>query len=166
MAMSAHLVAVYRVNLTRIKLLTNDLEDGQFTMQPLAGMNHPAWILGHLTIAREWAKDLLKLPEREGWDAAEWMAKFNRGSQITGVRGDYPSKAVLLGALEQTHVEIEAAVMKMTEADFARQMPEGRLRSIFACVGDMVVGLMTQHEGFHLGQLSAWRRAMGFKPLF
>jgi hypothetical protein len=166
MSVMDHVAAIYRFNWARIKLLTEDVEDGELTVQPAAGMNHPAWILGHLTITREWVKDLLKLPARAGWDGAGWMAKFNRGSAITGARGDYPAKAELLGALEETHREIEAAARGLTEADLAREMPVERLRSVFSCVGDMVVGLMTTHEAFHMGQLSAWRRARGRKALF
>jgi hypothetical protein len=166
MSAMEHVVAVYRFNLIRIRLLTADLNDAQFTVQPLPGMNHPAWILGHLTIAREWAQDLLKLPPREGWDGPSWMAKFDRGSQIVPQRDHYPSKDTLLAALEQTHREIEKAVLAMTDADLAREMPVERIRSLFPRVGDMIVGLMTTHESFHMGQLSAWRRACGMKPLF
>jgi hypothetical protein len=161
-----YVVSVYRFNFARIKLLTADLDDAQFTVQPLPGMNHPAWILGHLTIGREWVKDLLKLPPRAGWDGPAWMAKFDRGSQIVLQRDRYPSKEALLAALAETHREIETAVLPMTDADLAREMPVERIRSLFPRVGDMIVGLMTAHESFHMGQLSAWRRARGMMPLF
>lgn len=32
--------------------------------------------------------------------------------------------------------------------------------------GHLFTQLMTIHEACHLGQLSAWRRQAGFKPLF
>jgi hypothetical protein len=158
-------VAVYRFNLVRIRLLTHDLADAQLALQP-QGVNHPAWILGHLSCTREWLKDALKLPERKGWNVAEWMAKFNRGSQIVPERSQYPTKAVLLEALETTHREIEAGALAMSAADLARELTDERIRTMFPNVGTMVTGLMTTHEAFHMGQLSAWRRAMGMKLLF
>ncbi len=32
--------------------------------------------------------------------------------------------------------------------------------------GDLVAHLLATHPAFHLGQLSTWRRQMGFAPLF
>ena len=158
-------VAVYRLNLARIKMLTNDLTDEQFTLQP-SGVNHPAWILGHLCCARIWLTDALKLPDVKGWDGAAWLEKFNRGSKIVPERGSYPTKAELLATLEQVHQEVETAVLAMSDADLAQPLKDERIRAIFPNVGSMLTGLMTMHEGFHMGQLSAWRRAMGMKPLF
>jgi hypothetical protein len=42
----------------------------------------------------------------------------------------------------------------------ARPAPE-RMRSRFPTVANVLLGLMTSHFASHLGQLSAWRRAVG-----
>ncbi len=61
---------------------------------------------------------------------------------------------------------VEVAFSKLTEADLAKETPNERMRALFPKTGDVIVGLMTAHSGFHAGQLSAWRRAMGLKPVF
>jgi hypothetical protein len=165
MSILNHVLAVYRFNLVRWKLLTDDIKDDEFTLQP-AGLNHPAWIIGHVTSAREWVKDFLHLADRPGWNGPAWLEKFNRGTNISPERSKYPTKAELLAALEAMHQEVETAVLKLSEADFTRDTPDPRIRQMFPKVGDILVGLMTTHEAFHMGQLSAWRRATGRKPLF
>ena len=44
---------------------------------------------------------------------------------------------------------------------FSEPNPLERWRAVNPTVGDMIVTLMVKHESGHLGQLSAWRRAMG-----
>lgn len=165
MAVIEHVLAVYRFNLVRWKLLTADITEEEMTAMP-HGLNHPAWILGHVTCAREWVKDLLKLPPRGGWDGIAWLEKFNRGTSISPERAKYPPKADLLAALEAMHREVEAVLATITDAELQKEMPDPRIRQMFPKVGDIVVGVTTTHESFHMGQLSAWRRAMGRKPLF
>jgi hypothetical protein len=160
-----HVLFVFRMNVKRFKILTEDITEAEFFLQP-AGLNHPAWILGHVAAAREWVRDLLKLPERANWDGPRWLERFNRGSSISADPKAYPSKAEILAALDETHRELEAVLTTLTEADLAREMPDPKLRERFPRVGDLLVGLATMHEAFHMGQLSAWRRAMGRKPLF
>jgi uncharacterized damage-inducible protein DinB len=38
------------------------------------------------------------------------------------------------------------------------------MRKYFPTVGDQMVFMMTAHEMDHLGQMAAWRRAMGLPP--
>jgi len=52
-----------------------------------------------------------------------------------------------------------------TSEALAQPAPE-RMRSRFATVGQMIYGLMTAHEATHLGQFSAWRRAIGLPSVF
>ena len=111
---------------------------------------------------RAWFKAELKLDVEV---PAAWMEKFNRGSTPVADRTAYPSKAELIAALEQTHAVIAAGLLNMTETEMQQPASE-RIRHRFPLVGDAMVGLVTTHEALHVGQLSAWRRAMGMKPLF
>jgi len=60
----------------------------------------------------------------------------------------------------KAHARLSAAVSTATSEALAQPAPE-RMRSRFATVGQMIYGLMTAHEATHLGQFSAWRRAIG-----
>ena len=42
--------------------LVADIPDEQLTVQPFPGMNHPAWILGHLAVAYDYAGKCMGLP--------------------------------------------------------------------------------------------------------
>src|SRR5688500_6942528 len=43
-------VTVNRFLVGYCKMLVGDLDDERLAEQPLPGVNHPAWILGHLTV--------------------------------------------------------------------------------------------------------------------
>ena len=49
-------------------------------------------------------------------------------------------------------------------AQFEREMPDEEFRQIMPTVGDGLAYLLVSHEATHLGQLCAWRRAMGMEP--
>src|SRR5262249_9370889 len=78
--------------------LLADIPEERMAEQPLPGVNHPAWILGHLAVTADFAAGLLgadkTLPQ-------EWGPLFVPGSKPSAIRGSYPSKDKLLAALEQ-----------------------------------------------------------------
>ena len=80
-------------------------------------------------------------------------------------RSKYPAKAELLKALEEAHIRLADAVSKATPEALAEPAPE-RMRARFPTVGHTILALMTSHEASHLGQLSAWRRALGMPSVF
>jgi hypothetical protein len=43
----------------------------------------------------------------------------------------------------------------------ATEFPNPEYRAFFPTIGDAAFYLMAFHEGWHLGQLSTWRRAIG-----
>src|SRR5215213_4331238 len=76
--------------------LVRDLPDERMTEQPLPGVNHPAWILGHLANTFDRVNGILGGEKK--CDAA-WNEKFGGGSKLTSKRGDYPSREDLLAKL-------------------------------------------------------------------
>ena len=46
-------------------------------------------------------------------------------------------------------------------AVFETPFPDERRRPTFPTLGDYTAFVMTTHEGSHIGQIAAWRRAMG-----
>jgi hypothetical protein len=59
------------------------------------------------------------------------------------------------------HDRLAAALGEVDPAVFARPIPLARWAERFPRIGDAVLYLMLSHEGGHLGQISAWRRAGG-----
>ena len=155
--MVQHLLFVYRMNLKRAELLVDDLTDEQMVAQPSGLINHPAWTLGHLAATSDTLAGMLGLPSIF---PDTWKEACRMGSVPSGNAADFPGKTELL---EQLHAQHERVSEAMAEADgesLAQPTP-ARLRERFPTVGDFATALMTMHEGHHLGQVAAWRRAMG-----
>jgi len=73
----------------------------------------------------------------------------------------YPARAGTIEEYGRLHDDALAALRAADPAAFAMPTPLARWREKHPAVGDMIVALMVKHESGHLGQLSAWRRAMG-----
>ena len=155
--MIQHLLFVYDMNLKRAERLVDDLTDEQMVAQPSGVINHPAWTLGHLGATSDALAGMLGLPSTFP-DA--WREACRMGSIPSGEAADYPGKAELLEQLRAQHQRVAAAVAAVDDERLQQPTPP-RLRERFPTIGDFAAALMTMHEGHHLGQLAAWRRALG-----
>lgn len=155
-----HVLHNYDFSLAFAKLLCNEIDNANRCAQPHGVPNHPAWIVGHLANTSSVAGTLL------GLDVSvdpTWQEKFGRGSTPVDDVSQYPDLAELLATFELTHKRVSEAFLKVDDAVFDEVTPHERLRERFPRTGQMLTFMMTSHEMFHLGQLSAWRRAMGMK---
>jgi len=139
--------------------LIEDLADEQWFAQPAPAhtMNHAAWIGCHLNLYRGVIAALLRGDSFE--DPLE--APFGRGSVVSSVPSAHP-RITQIRSEAESHLEavlasLDAAPMERFEAP----TPLARWRASCPRVGEQLVTLMIKHESFHLGQLSAWRRALG-----
>jgi hypothetical protein len=156
--MLQHVLHSYALSLNNAKRIVNDIADHQMCQQPNGVLNHPAWQLGHLAHTSEVAATLLGL---QAILPPEWKTLFSTGSKPTANTANYPSKAQLLKTLEEQHTRVADAVKKADPSVFQKQLPFENFRSVFPTIGDLVGFLLTTHEGLHIGQLTAWRRAAG-----
>jgi hypothetical protein len=151
---------LYGIMLGLCKLQTGDIDDARLADLPAPGVNHPAWILTHLAVCTDYAARLLGQPTR---CPKEWHQRCGPGSTLSAERSFYAGKGELLAALEAGHACVSEAAGRATEDVIAR--PHGVelafVKNTFPTVGDLLVHLMTTHTGFHLGQLSTWRRMKG-----
>ena len=156
--MIQHVLHVYGMNLGFAKRLVADLSEDQMCAQPHGVVNHPAWSLGHLAVAADHLGTLLGLSS----DApAGWGDTFKTGGIPSPDKSRFPGKDQLLRAFEHQHVRVAKALSEADPAALARPHPDEKRRAHFPTVGDFVIFLMTAHEMDHLGQIAAWRRAMG-----
>lgn len=141
------------------QLLLDGVTDEQWNVQPFAGANTPSWVIGHLTMTGQF---LLQ----QGGDAVEmdekWGSLFGPTSQVpaAGTEG-LPSPAELREAYAATHALVTERVPLLTPATFGQPNPIERMAPALPTLGDLASFILTGHESMHLGQLSAWRRAMG-----
>jgi len=158
---------VYDFALGYAQKLVADLADDQMCAQPVAGrmMNHPAFLLGHLALVHDSRAGVLSGDPAGTALLPEWKELFSMGAKPLADRSRYPSKAELLKALEAAHGRLAAAVAATAPEKLAEPAPEP-MRARFPTLGHMLLGLMTSHYSSHLGQLSAWRRAMGLPSVF
>ena len=159
--MLRHVLHAYGMNLGFAKMLVNDLSTDQMCQQPHGVINHPAWSLGHLAVSEGRLCKLLGVesPVPEGWEKT-----FRTGGTPSAKTGSYPSRDELVSVLAELHERVGKAVSAADQETLERAHPDEGARSYFPTVGDMALFLMTSHEMDHLGQIAAWRRAMGLGP--
>ena len=164
--MMQHVVFVYGINLKFAKGLVADLTAEQMCQQPHGVVNHPAWSLGHLAASKVGLLRLLghdaSLPVSWGEDWAGALP--GAGGIPSSDPSGFPSKDELVSTFESLHDRVTTAVKAADAATLATPYPHEGVRKYFPTIGDHVVFLMTSHEMDHLGQLAAWRRAMGLGP--
>src|ERR1700722_6255893 len=94
-------------------LLVADLDDRLLAHQPAPGMNHPAWVLGHLL-----ALDALLLswlaPEQGTPVEPDWMQNYGPSSAPVPLRDKYLSKQVYLDRLRETGQRLQTTLKGKT----------------------------------------------------
>jgi len=156
--MKSHVLQVARLNMRYAEANLNDIPEGQFDKLPAGLVNPPAWIVGHIVLVNERVIGML------GGQAActDECAALFQAPPAAGA-GPYPSKDDLLAALASSFARLEEAFQAADDDALAQSLPDDSMREVFPTVGDMVVGVLTIHPAIHLGQLSAWRTAMGME---
>ena len=138
--------------------LIGDIEPGDFGKQPVAGMNSPAWILGHLAYALDRHATFAGGEQTLG----AWQELFGKGSPAAA---NYPPKDEIVAAWHGAVERMIATVESADDAALTAPNP-GPLPDAFPTVADFLAFSMAVHTSTHLGQLSAWRRADGRPPLY
>ncbi len=144
------------------KQILADIEDGSMCQQPM-GLNHPAWLMLHLSTAADYASVLLG---GTGVCPPDWNALADTKKPLTQNRSDYPSKEVLLSNFESAFLHAAELYEKKSEDELRQPQKLGFYEAELPTVADMAGFLLVAHTNLHLGQLSAWRRATGKAPLF
>lgn len=156
--MKPALLRLYAMTLDEARGLVGDVPCERFAEQPWEHAKHPAWILGHLCIASS------MITEHLGGDSTtvppSWVDRFRPGSECAGDRSLYPTKAELLDTLARAHTELARVFDAATDERLNAPFPIEEYRAFFPTIADAAAYMMAHHEGYHLGQLSQWRRAL------
>ncbi len=156
-------VKINRFLMQYCRMLTVDIPDERFAEQPVPGVNHPAWIIGHLAASTDSASALLGGPKVL---SQTWGRLFGRGSKLSSCRAEYPTKDELLQAIEVGFRRACEMAGAASSECVARPNPNPLLKESLPTAGDAFAFVLTSHFAAHLGQLSSWRRMIGLPPLF
>ncbi len=138
--------------------LVADLPADVARADPAAGEKRPAWILGHLLLADTYLLHLLT-GEPLADDFSLLLERYGPASD-SRARGESDPLDRFIDRLRQTNEARVARVSMMTEQDLAAPLADAFLARAQPTMGHHLQSLMF-HEGYHAGQLSAWRTAYG-----
>jgi hypothetical protein len=154
-------LTLYKFNLNYLRMLAADFAEEDLGRPPYPGGNPPIWILGHLAVATDYAGKMLGLRPA---CPREWHAQFAPGTSPAAIKTPYPTKADLVGAIENGHRRVaEALAAADAEALAQPHQVEILRQTILKTNAEVLSHLMCTHESFHIAQLSTCRRASG-KP--
>jgi len=159
------LIGGWRDNLELAERLFRTISDEQMTAQPDGVVNHPAWTLAHLI---HYYPAILSLAEgREILDPGKHpdAPRYDAGSAPVDDPSEYPSRSELLTRYRRGHEDVERALVGADLVLLERPPGLARWAQGFGSTARALGYLMVFHEADHLGQLAAWRRAMGWPPL-
>jgi DinB superfamily len=163
MAIDSTVMHNYHFSIGFLKTLLEGIDDEKRTHQPSAGMNHPAWIAGHLVSTMEFAATMAgteyKAPE--GWNEL-----FGMSSTPVDDAAKYPALAEILAELDKAVETVGPALDKISAETLGAEMPDEGFRKMMPTVGDGLTFILNGHITMHVGQLSAWRRSCGMPALF
>jgi hypothetical protein len=150
-------------NLAYANLLVRDLDESQMSRSGGPGVeNHPAFTLGHLVLAAARTRTMLgaEMDVPAGWDLM--FDREGPGDRRLPFVGEYPTREELTRELGRQTELLKASLAGATDEQLADGVVwrySDRLPSTRDAAGFMTM----THAAIHLGQLAAWRRAMGLK---
>jgi hypothetical protein len=161
--MTESLRCVIEFNFNLLERMIGDIPADQMCQQPTGLPNHPSWILGHLAFVRFVLLQQLGHASNEFPEV--WMPLFGRGSIPTEELEKYPTKEELWSAFFKLQAEAKPIVLSLTPEQLAQEHTIETLKKPFPTIGDLLLQMLTAHDGLHIGQLSDWRRVLGYPRL-
>ena len=160
-----------RLGLGYAERLLKDVQPNQFSRYAsVAGRviesNHPAFIYGHLSLYA------CRIIDGVGGDgsayqpAASFVEAFSKdASCVDDPDGTvYPPMDEITTALFDNYRAAIVALESAPDGVFMTENPNEAMREKFPTTGAMHTFYVGGHFMLHMGQMSAWRRAMGMGP--
>ncbi|MEP3480547.1 MAG: DinB family protein [Fuerstiella sp.] len=146
-----------------IHQLMKDIPADRINERPPGDGHPPLWILGHLAICAEFGEAILG----QQMQHPEWVAIFGPGSSDNVANPEAYSAEELIKVIDEAYPRLMDLIDKTPadalNADHSIELLQG---GALVSVADVQAHLLTSHVAFHTAQLSSWRRAAGFGPLF
>jgi hypothetical protein len=146
------------------QMLVKDIPPDTFAHMPHPKMNHPAFCIGHLSIYPDRMFQFIGRGDLAR-ERANYLPLFQAGAECVEQEGRYPPKDELVSYYVERYKALAEILRDVDEEVLQRPNPrEGRFREMCPTVGSAVNFLAGAHHMSHLGQISAWRRAVGLPP--
>lgn len=139
-----------------------DVAAAQMVAQPNGIMNHPAWVIGHLTHACQLLGGVIGLPE---WLPNGWAGRYGTGSVPVADAGLYETKDDALAILGDAQARLTGAVERLADSRLDEPFPDESYLVVFPTIRHALTQVLVGHTANHIGQVSVWRRAMGLPPM-
>lgn len=125
--------------------------------------NHPAFVYGHLAIYPAMLLGYLGLDPAPATAPKGFEDVFANGKPCLDdpKATIYPAMSAVTEAFFASHRALLAALPEVSDAALAKDHPREQSRSRFPTLAHAATFTLTGHIMFHLGQVSAWRRAQG-----
>lgn len=140
----------------------SDLAPEQMVAQPNGFRNHPAWVIGHLSFTSQELGGALGLPP---WLPDLFPRRYGTGSVPVSDVAVYESKNQSLAILRQTQERLILSIEGLTESELDRPFPDPAYLDVFPTIRHALTQVLVGHTAYHVGQIAAWRRAMGLAPM-
>ncbi|MCB1168101.1 MAG: DinB family protein [Leptospiraceae bacterium] len=137
--------------------LIADLSEEQMIAEPAPNMNHPAWVFSHLNAYLPIFQQLMK---GEAFDDPK-EHPFGMQSSPQSDRSIYPSKSEILETYTEGNKAAAELLKSLGVEALQKPVQLERWKTTMPDSGSALGYLMLAHHGTHLGQISAWRRALG-----
>jgi len=154
----APLASILKLNTRLVENCLAGLSDSQALTRPPAGGNHAAFLLAHLTDSRYLLLALLGGP-----GGSNPLSSFlDRARSVDDV-----SELPPLDDLLRFWRDVSAALLSQCAAATGEQLaaPSAQRFPVDDATVLGAVAFLTQHDSYHLGQLAALRRALGFQAM-
>ncbi len=143
--------------------LIDGVSEEQRSERITPGEQHPAWILGHLLLGDVYLLSLLGV-EGLPQDFAALLAAYGPAATPDQTMAVGEPMDVVVDRLIRTGTARCDAVRRMSVEDLSRPTPDDLLATSQPTIGHHLQVLVF-HEGYHGGQLAAWRRSHGLPPV-
>ena len=162
------IAASARLGLGYAERLLKDVRPGQFARLARIGdtvieSNHPAFIYGHLSLYAP------RVIVQVGGEAAKFLPPanftelFSKDAKcVDDPDGSiYPPMGEITSAMLDGYRAAADALERADDALFSAENPNEAMRGKFPTTGAMHAFYVGGHLMLHMGQMSAWRRAVG-----
>lgn len=139
-----------------------DVAASDMVAQPNGIANHPAWVIGHLTLTCQMLGGAIGLAP---WLPDDFVGRFGPGSVPVADAGQYGTKTSALALLRDAASRISRAASELDEARLGAPFPDESYRAVFPTIRHALTQVLAGHSAYHIGQMNLWRKAMGLPRL-
>ncbi len=142
--------------------LLKDFPDDKMLFRSTPADCHALWILGHIALSDAWVLSMITGNENPMGEA--FGKAFGYQTDLTEDADDYPAFAEVQTALDEQRQRLLDWVNTATDEQLHAPLDDGGIG--FANSPFEAIHKEIWHEGWHSGQLSTLRRALGLGPAF